>query len=141
MSNVYGGSPTLISITCLFFLLSCGKPLPDSDTILGRFMTNQSCQGNGVYLVAVDKIQAYKTGYTTYRDTLTLGSTRFDRVVQLDTTQLEPYIVRRLHTYQPGDKIAIFFTIHRRDILPSCLSRSPRDIETIVINEFGQAAY
>jgi hypothetical protein len=122
-------------------LYSCGKPTPDKDRVFGRIIVNQPCQDRQIYLMTIDKIFAFKTGYTTYTDTLTVGSTHFAQVVQLDATRLEPYLVSRLQQYQPGDKIAIDFTVHQRSSLPSCLGSSSRSLETVVVNDFGFAVY
>jgi hypothetical protein len=141
MKHVHAYKHLLVSVACLFFLVSCDDPAPQKDVILGMLVSNKSCQDQSTYLVDIAILNAYKTGYTGYSDTITVGTTQFKRVIQLDTTRLESYLLRRLREYKPGDKISIIFTDRSRKLLPACLSPSPRTLETVVVDQFGQAGY
>ena len=104
-------------------------------------VSNKSCQGQSTYLIDIAILNAYKTGYTGYTDTITIGNTLFKKVIQLDTTRLEDYLLKRLREYKPGAKMSISFTDHNRKPFPTCVSPFPHTLETVVVNEFGQATY
>lgn len=126
----------IMAIGCLLMMSQCDPPFkPDYDSGFGVIIAKDTCQNQKVYLMNIDGLYPYKSGYS-YKDSLRIGSKTYDRVVRLDLTR-----ITQSSELNVSDKFIIDFTRGNRSTISNCIGLSNREIETINVISINRSTY
>lgn len=126
----------IVTCLCIYSGVQCKPPYkPDYDIGLGVLIYKGICQNQKVYLVNIDRLNAYQSGYS-YPDTLTVRGIAYKNVVRLDSSRAAILDKKNIN-----DKIGFDFTRSIRGRLPICTDLSAASVETVTLLSLGDANY
>lgn len=121
----------------MWFFVSCGPAISDTDKIFGRIIYIDSCQTYKKYLFEVDIIISHNKRFSYYNtDTLTIDGEKYKHVVQIDTGYN-----KLISDFDINQKIALDVKNLGKNKLLYCVSTSNKNLTTVSIDLAYKTSY